>query len=201
MSGALQRSLFAIAGLVLGAAAVWIVLQAVDLDEAVAILGRAAPLPVIAIVGAVAIQLALRAARWSHLLPTVPRIRPARLLAPLLIGYLGNTVLPARLGEPMRAVIAARREPLGTTEALASVLLERVIDVATLAMVAFVAAILVGSPAWTAQALGFAAVAGLICIVLLGTIGIGPAIQLADRLGLASRIDGLDSRRLTNRRG
>ena len=187
MSGSMQRSFLAVAGLVLSAAAVWIVLQAVDIGEAASILGRAAPLPVVAIVGVVALQLALRATRWSYLLPAIPRIRPVRLLPPLLIGYLGNTALPARLGEPMRAVVVARREPVGTTEALGSVLLERVIDVATLAMVAFAAAVLVGSPAWTAQALGFAAVAGLVGIVLLGTIGIDPVIRLADRLGLRGK--------------
>ena len=183
----MQRIFLAIAGLVLSAAAVWIVLQAVDAGEAAAILGRAAPLPVVAIVGVVALQLALRATRWSHLLPTSPRIPPTRLLAPLLIGYLGNTALPARLGEPMRAVVVARRERVGTTEALGSVLVERIVDVATLAMVAFAGAVLVGSPTWTAQALGFAAVAGLVGIVLLGTIGIDPAIRLVDRLGLRRR--------------
>ena len=183
----MQRGFLAVAGLVLSAAAVWIVLQAVDLEAAAGILGRAAPLPVIAILGVVGLQLALRATRWSHLLPTSPRIPAMRLLPPLLIGYLGNSVLPARLGEPMRAVVVARREPVGTTEALGSVLLERVIDVATLAMVAFAAALLVGSPAWTAQALGIAAGAGLLGIVLLGTVGIEPAIRIADRLGLGRR--------------
>ena len=183
----MQRSVLAAAGLLLSAAAVWIVLQAVDLEEAAAILGRAAPLPVVAILGVIALQLALRATRWSHLLPASPRIPPTRLLPPLLIGYLGNTALPARLGEPMRAVVVARRERVGTTEALGSVLLERIVDVATLAMVAFAAAVLVGSPAWTAQALGIAAAAGLAGVALLGTIGIEPAIRLADRLGLPRR--------------
>ena len=70
----------------------------------------------------------------------------------MLVGYLGNAVLPARLGEPMRAVIASRRERIGTTEALGSVLVERVIDIATLAVVGFVAALIVAGPAWTSPA-------------------------------------------------
>ena len=58
--------------------------------------------------GVVAVQVALRSFRWSLLLPVRPEGRPIparRLAPPLLVGYLGNTVLPARLGEAMRAVI------------------------------------------------------------------------------------------------
>ncbi len=101
------------------------------------------------IVGVVAAQTVLRAWRWSILLPARAdgtRVSARRLVAPMLVGYLGNAVLPARMGEPMRAVIASRRERTGTTEALGSVLVERVIDITTLALVGFVAAFVLAGP-------------------------------------------------------
>jgi len=181
------RRALVVAGLLISAAALWIVLQTIDVGEAAAVLGRAEPVPQLAIVAVAAIQVTLRARRWAILLPTTARVAVIRLLPPLLVGYLGNAVLPARLGEPMRAVLVSRREHVGTTEALGSVLIERVVDVATLAPVAFVAAVLVGAPAWTTQALGIAAAAGIAGIALLVTMGLQPLVRLADRLGLERR--------------
>ena len=186
----MNRGAVVVAGLLISAAAVWFVLQSIDLAEAVAVLGRADPMPLLAILGVVAIQIVVRAWRWSILMPARPdgtRVSGIRLIPPLLVGYLGNAVLPARLGEPMRAVIASRRERIGATEAIGSVLVERVIDVATLAPVAFLAALLVGAPDWTIRILGVAAGLGIGVVVVLTTIGVHPLLRFADRLGLRSR--------------
>ncbi len=86
----------------------------------------------------------------------------------------------------MRAVIASRREGIGTTEALGSVLVERLVDIAMLAVVGFVAALIVAGPAWTIQLLGVAAGVGIVGMVVLLTVGLEPLLRLADRLGLGS---------------
>lgn len=185
-----RRHVVVVAGVLISAAAVWFVLQSIDLGEALDVLGRANPLPLLAIVGIVAIQIGVRSWRWSILIPPRPdgtRVAAFRLVPPLLVGYLGNSVLPARLGEPMRALIASRRERIGTTEAIGSVLVERVIDVATLAPVAFVAALLVGAPDWTTRVLGVAAGLGVVALVVLTTVGVQPLLRIADRIGLRSR--------------
>jgi glycosyltransferase 2 family protein len=185
-----RRWLVATAGLVLSAGALWIVLQTVDVAEAASVLGRAQLLPLIGILGVVAVQAVVRAIRWSVVMP--PRTEGSRvgwhrLLPPMLVGYLGNAILPARLGEPMRAVVAARRERIGTAESLGSVLVERLVDIAMLAAVAFAAALLIDGPAWTIQLLGVAAAAGVAGMVLLLTVGLGPLLWVADRLGLSRR--------------
>jgi glycosyltransferase 2 family protein len=67
---------------------------------------------------------------------------PVRRIVPvLLIGYLGNAVLPARLGEPIRAHLLARREGLSSALVFGTAVLERIIDLATLAIIAFAAAL------------------------------------------------------------
>lgn len=185
-----RRWIVAAAGVVLSAGALWIVLQTVDVAEAASVLGRAQPLPLLGILAVVAVQAVVRAVRWSVVMP--PRVDGTRaewhrLLPPMLVGYLGNAILPARLGEPMRAVIAARRERIGTAESLGSVLVERLVDIAMLAVVAFVAALLIDGPAWTIQLLGVAAAAGVAGMVLLLTVGLGPLLWVADRLGLSRR--------------
>jgi uncharacterized protein (TIRG00374 family) len=87
----------------------------------------------------------------------------------------------------MRAVIVSRREPMGTTEALGSVLLERFIDVVALAVVGFALALLVDAPAWALQLLGVAAGAGVAGLLVLLTVGVSPLLRLADRAGLTRR--------------
>ena len=185
-----RRWLSAVVGVAISAAALLVVASTVDLHETGSILADADPVPLVAIVGIVAVQVAVRAWRWSFLMPHGSdgrRLRVRRLLPPLLVGYLGNAVLPARLGEPMRAVLAGRRERVGTTEALGSVLLERLIDVATLAVVAFGAAFVVGAPDWISQVLGVAALGGVVGMAILISVGIQPVVAIADRIGLDRR--------------
>jgi uncharacterized protein (TIRG00374 family) len=186
----LRRNLIVVGGLLVSAAALWFVAQTIDIGEAFEVISRANPMFMLAIVAVVTVQSVLRAWRWSILMPARAdgsRVSGWALLPPMLVGYLGNTVLPARLGEPMRAVIASRRERVGTTEALGSVLVERLVDIAMLALVAFVAALIVSGPAWTIQLLGAAAAAGMVGMLVLLTVGLEPILRLADRLGLGKR--------------
>lgn len=184
----LRRKAALVLGLVISLAALAFVAGSVDLAGAGAALASANPLPVLGILVVVTTQIAMRATRWSFVLPVEPgaeRISPRRLAPPMLVGYLGNAVLPARLGEPMRALLVARREQVGTAEALGSVFLERVIDAATLALVAFAASLAVGAPGWIQQGLGVAAAASVVGLTVLLTAGVAPVAGLLDRLGLA----------------
>ncbi len=134
----------------------------------------------------------MRTVRWRALLtiarPATP-IRLVALLPILLIGYLGNAVLPARLGEPIRAFLAARAEHLDAGVVFGTVVLERVLDTASLAVLAFGAALLIGAPAWLIQAAGLAALAG--CVVVAGLLAgglwlLGRVLARVER-GLPSR--------------
>lgn len=190
MSDGRRRLVVIVGGLLISAIALFLVVRSIDLAEAARVLVSADPAPLAAVVALVGFQVALRAFRWAVLLPRLPdgrRIPFPRLVPPLLIGYLGNAVLPARLGEPMRAVVAARRVGVGMPEALGSVLVERLIDTATLAPVTFLAALLVGAPGWVVQVLGLAAAAGAVLIAILVIVGAMPLVRLADRLLPASR--------------
>jgi glycosyltransferase 2 family protein len=176
-----------ILGLVISAAALWVVIRSVNVGATVSVLESADLRVLLLILVAVTAQVVLRAIRWSHLIPATPRVPVRRLLPPLLIGYLGNAVLPARLGEPMRAAIVSRRERIDMVQALGTVLLERVIDVATLAPIALIAALVTGAPAWAVQLAAVATVIGSAIILVLATTGIEPLLRMADRWGLAKR--------------
>ena len=160
-----------------------VVLRSVDFGQTAAVLSHTRLLllgPCIALVGA---GVVLRALRWQRLLPAVDRRVPVRRITPvLLIGYLGNTVLPARLGEPIRAYLLARREGLSSFEVLGTALIERIVDVAILAVMAFVAAIAVDAPPWVVQLTGVAAGGAVLIVIAMTLVGLGPAVRFLDRL-------------------
>lgn len=79
----------------------------------------------------------VRAVRWRHLLRPLADIPSARLFPVVVIGYMANDVLPARLGEIARCYVLRRREGVPQAAALGTVLLERIMDGIT--MLAFMA--------------------------------------------------------------
>lgn len=85
-------------------------------------------------VGSVACSLAgilLRAWRWQFLLRPAGGVRFGPSFAATSIGYAASTVLPARAGEVVRPVVLSRRTSVPLSASLASVLLERAIDLST----------------------------------------------------------------------
>lgn len=70
----------------------------------------------------------LRAVRWRYLLISVKKIPLLSLYPATIIGYMANNLLPARLGEFVRAHILARREQLETPTVFASLVIDRLFD-------------------------------------------------------------------------
>ena len=73
-----------------------------------------------------------RALRWKYLLAPVKEIRTWDLFEVTTIGYLANNVLPARIGEVVRALVLSKTEGIRTASSLATIVTERFFDVMTL---------------------------------------------------------------------
>ncbi len=70
----------------------------------------------------------LRAVRWHYLLIGLKRIPLSSLFPATIIGYMANNLLPARLGEFVRAYLLAQREELETPAVFASLVIDRLFD-------------------------------------------------------------------------
>ncbi|NQS97641.1 MAG: flippase-like domain-containing protein [candidate division Zixibacteria bacterium] len=70
----------------------------------------------------------IRAWRWQLLAEPVKKVSAGLSFSALMIGYLGNNVLPLRAGEFMRAFVAAKRSGMPMSSALGVVVVERVLD-------------------------------------------------------------------------
>lgn len=70
----------------------------------------------------------VRALRWRYLLVPLKRASLANLYSATLIGYMANNLLPARLGEFVRAYALADREQLESSSVFATLVLDRLTD-------------------------------------------------------------------------
>ncbi|HEX9044163.1 MAG TPA: lysylphosphatidylglycerol synthase transmembrane domain-containing protein [Candidatus Limnocylindrales bacterium] len=167
-------------GIAISVVALALVLRGVDLAETARVIGRAAP-------GWLALMLVfqlsdvvLRALRWKRLLAPVASIPYGRTLDYMLVGYLANNVLPARLGELVRSHYLGDREGISRTTTLGTVVVERVVDTTVLVLLAS-AAILV------LRVRGIVASAVLVGLAVSGLLVVALALAL-----LAHRLPGGD---------
>ena len=73
----------------------------------------------------------LRAFRWRYLLDPIRRLDTGALFSSLMIGYAANTVVPAHLGEFLRAFVLSKKRRVAMSSVFATIVVERIIDVFT----------------------------------------------------------------------
>lgn len=70
----------------------------------------------------------LRAVRWKLLFAPIKKIRIQPLFSATMIGFMANNLLPARLGEFVRAYVIGRHENVAKTASFGTIVVERVFD-------------------------------------------------------------------------
>lgn len=70
----------------------------------------------------------LRAVRWHYLLIPQKKASPSNLVSATMICYMANNLLPARLGEFIRAYVLAEKENLEPSSVFATLVLDRLFD-------------------------------------------------------------------------
>ena len=94
----------------------------------------------------------MRAWRWQILASPIKNVSAKLSFNALMIGYLGNTVLPLRAGEFMRSYIVGKRAGIPFSSALALVVVERVLDLVMLLLVFTLSILLFPLPGFFRQA-------------------------------------------------
>ncbi len=184
----MKRRATVVAGIILSIFLLSYAVRDVSLPELLDQLGEANVWWLLAATAVATFTFVIRAIRWRILLlPAVGPLPLSSSFAAVCIGFMVNNVLPARLGEFARAYSLRRIEPVGMSAALASLVLERLLD--ALVLVSFlIPAILLGA--------GDVAVSGtlrdlftvLVVIVSVGLVSLGVLVRFPSRfLRLAER--------------
>lgn len=143
----------------------------------------------------------VRTVRWKALLSPLGRFPVARLFPVVVIGYMANDVLPARMGELVRVYVLAQRHRVSKTSALGTVVVERLLDAVTMLMLLAAAGLMVplnGAIERVALVTSAVLLAGVVCLLVLA-LAPGPVVRvvlpLLDRVpgSLRARFHGLGS--------
>ncbi len=154
-------------GFLITGAFIVLLLWKTDVRELTTALASANYLWVAAVVASTILSYVLRTIRWGIIVhPT--RSLPFRTLLPVLfIGFMANNLLPARIGELVRAYALGQKTGLSKSFGLATILVERLCDGITLVAVLGAVALFVPLPSLGRQA-GYVA-GGLFLAVLLAS--------------------------------
>ncbi len=135
-----------------------------------------------------------RAWRWAYLFP--PGSRPSHLFRALLIGYMGNNLLPLRAGEVVRVYVASRHGPRFWTT-FATVVVERVLDGLALGLI--VAGLLFSVPITTEMRWSIAILLAvdLAALLVLVMIAVAPGVCRVLIETIFHRVGWLERRLIT----
>jgi len=158
-----------IAGAAVSLIFIYLATRKVDVSEAWRALRQADYLYLLPVLAAVLLGLFLRSWRWRYLLAPVARAENRDLFAALSIGYMANTVMPAHLGEFVRAWHCARKTGAAPSSIFATIVVERLIDVVSLLLLLALALLVFPFPIWVRHsgAVMLALVAALSVLLLL----------------------------------
>lgn len=122
-------------GLLISALFLYIAFRKVDLARIWEVI-RASDLSLITFVAIITFfQFVIRAWRWRILLDPLKKTGFSNRLLSILVGFAGNCVLPARLGEFIRANYLGEKEEISRSSAFGTIVVERLFDGFTLLLI------------------------------------------------------------------
>ena len=195
-SSPLRRFLYLFVGLLIGSVFFYLAARKVNFEEALAAIYAIHLLWLLPLTVVYIWNLLIRSLRWQLMFPDESRPSFRYAVDAFLIGKVGNSYMPGRLGELLRASVMGRLLPsVGMTGTLATILIEKLFDVFGVLILLGVALLYAPLPPWLTKS-------------GLTMIGVFPAILLVlwlldragaqnmyhpdtDVSGLTSRIKGL----------
>ncbi|MBI5524108.1 MAG: flippase-like domain-containing protein [Desulfarculus sp.] len=160
-----------LAGLAISLVCLGYVLMDVDFGQLWDLMRHMNWLYALAVNALLAFSFWVRSQRWRVLLAPVKDCRLGGLWDANIIGFMANNVLPARLGELVRALTAQQLAQVPASSALATIVVERILDGLTLLLILF-ATLIFADPAATAGAFSVGYMRGAGYTLLAGYLAV-----------------------------
>ena len=123
------------AGLIISALFLYLAFRGVDLHRIWLSIRTSDPFLIVLVVLITFFQYIIRSWRWRLFLDPIKRTGFANRFFSVLIGFAANCILPARLGEWIRANYLGKRESISVSSALGTLVIERLFDGFTLLLI------------------------------------------------------------------
>lgn len=107
----------------------------INIGNTVALLSKISPLFLLVSALVYSFSFALRALRWKYLVKPIANISVKESFFILSVSFLANNLLPARLGEFLRAYLLSKKKGIGKVKSFSTVAVDRVVDGVTLVFV------------------------------------------------------------------
>ncbi|NJM05081.1 flippase-like domain-containing protein [Candidatus Gracilibacteria bacterium] len=125
-------------------------------------------------VGVYFVTVLVRTWRWHYMLRHIKAVPVQRLFPVVVIGYMGNNVYPARMGEVLRSYVLRRNEQVPMSASLATVVLERLFDGLVMLLFVFVTLPFVNLPTFLRATVIFFSILFLIALAVFFVIATHP---------------------------
>jgi glycosyltransferase 2 family protein len=186
VSATQRRVLQALLGTAVSVGCGWLAVRNTDWGEVRQALTHARYLWLVPALASLGVGVWLRSERWRHLFVPSERPRPAPVFWAMNIGYLFNNILPARAGEVARVLALSRETGLARTHGLVTVVVERVFDLASLAILVLALLFYLPSGHLARDLVIASAVILALSVLLVGVLALAPvrrrAVQVLHRL-------------------
>ncbi len=123
-----KKKILFIAGLLISIICSWLFARKIEWSQLSVALRDAEYIYIIPTIILIFVSYYFRAVRWSALIAPIKRVSVFNLFSATMIGFMANSVLPARIGEIIKPVIVARKEKIKVTTSFATVVMERIFD-------------------------------------------------------------------------
>lgn len=127
-----------IAALGVSALCLFLAVSAINLDDFLGAFAALNPWALLPALLCYFVSFGFRSLRWRFMLKDAGGLTAKKLFPYLVIGYMANNLLPARLGEFVRAYVTGTREGVSRSRVFASIVLERFFDGLTIVMILLV---------------------------------------------------------------
>ena len=94
----------------------------------------------------------MRAYRWKFMIQPIKKVGLDRLFSSVMIGFMANNVLPARLGEFVRAYSLGTKEKISKSATFATIVIERIFDGFSILFILWLSLLLSPFPDWVKRA-------------------------------------------------
>jgi len=134
-------------GIAISALFIWLTFREVDYSSLWSAMKKADYNYLLPVIIITMLQFYIRALRWGILLEPVKKIGQLSLFSATSIGYMANNILPARIGEFVKAYAIGKSEDVSMSSSFATIVIERILDLMAVLMLLFLVLFIVDFPA------------------------------------------------------
>lgn len=165
----------------------WFVFRGIDTSRILAGFRNASYLYLVPAIALYFVGVWVRSVRWKVLLNPIATLSLRALFPVVVIGYMANDILPARMGEFVRVYVLGQKEQVPRTSALGTIVIERVLDAITMLLLLATAALAVPLNGNIKRVAAVAVLVLGVGILLLGLVVVLPQFSLRT-LSLVTRV-------------